>query len=187
MYKFVLFLFIFVVVSCGKIELPSDNTGDGNTTPTDSVNVDKVYSVSELASVDAEDIIYVKGFIVGYIPKNGSMARTSFSINDEDIVASNVVIADNKSETDYKQCAPIQLLANSEVRIILNLVDNPDNLGKCVIICGKKQTYYNYAGLKPAYSCQFVDDSLNGGDTPPSDMPPLPTLSSSEEEVFEGC
>lgn len=183
-----LFLILLVLMSaCGKIELPSDDKTTDKEHPTDSVSTDKVYAVSELASVADDAVVYVKGYIVGYIPKNGSMARAVFDV-DENVVASNIIIADSSSETDYNQCVPVQLLANSEARIALNLVDNPDNLGVLVILQGKKQKYYNSPGLKPVYFYQFVEDTPSkGDDDKPSAGNPFPTLNRSEEEVFEGC
>ena len=187
---FALILAILLVSSCGKIELPSDNNGNGGGgTPSTPTNSDSVYAVQDLAKIDNEDIVYVKGYIVGYIPKSGSMARTIFSVSEADISATNIVLADTPTETDYHKCAPMQLLANSEARIQLNLSDNPDNLGKLVVLCGKRQIYYNYPGLKPVYSYLFSDDdSGSSGEEPPSETPiSFPTINTEESEVFDGC
>lgn len=187
MRPFLLLILLVLMSACGKIELPSDDKTTDKEHPTDTVSTDKVYAVSELASVADDEVVYVKGYIVGYIPKNGSMARAVFEV-DENVVASNVIIADASSETDYQQCVPVQLLANSEARIALNLADNPENLGALVILQGKKQKYYNSPGLKPVYFYQFVEEPPSkGDDDDPSTENPFPTLNRSEAEVFEGC
>lgn len=187
--RLICFYFVLLIVfSCGKIEMPSDeDTPIEDVIPSDTASVDKVYAVCELSQVDDEDIVYVKGYIVGYVPKNGSISRVVFGI-DEDVVATNIVIADNVTEEDYTKCAPIQLLINTEPRLGLNLVDNPDNLGRCVVLCGKKQKYYNGLGLKPVYSFFFVEDrpSDDDDDKPTTDIS-FPTLSNAEAEAFEGC
>lgn len=188
---FALILAIIIVGSCGKIELPSDNnnTPGGGTTPSAPASSDSVYAVQDLVKINNDEIVYVKGYIVGYIPKNGSMARTVFAVSDADISAANIVIADSPTQTDYHKCAPMQLPTSSEVRIQLNLSDNPDNLGKYVVLCGKRQIYYNYPGLKPVYSYQFVDDEGgSSGEETPSETPiSFPTLNNEEPEIFEGC
>lgn len=186
--RFLLLLSMLLFVSsCGKIELPSDDDKPTeDITPSDSTSADKVYAVRELSRVDDDDIVYVKGYIVGYIPKNGTMARAVFGI-DEDVVATNIIIADTTTEEDYTQCAPAQLLANSEARISLNLADNPENIGRCVVLCGKKQKYFNSPGLKPVYSFEFVEDEPSQGDDPSASETAFPTISNADAEVFEGC
>lgn len=54
---FALILAILLVCSCGKIELPSDNNGNGGgVTPSTPTRSDSVYAVQDLAKIDNEDM-----------------------------------------------------------------------------------------------------------------------------------
>ena len=62
--------------------------------------------------------------------------------------ASNILIADDVNEKDYKKCIPVQLVAGTDLRAKLNLVDNAANLGQVVIIKGTLENYFKQAGVK---------------------------------------
>ena len=93
---------------------------------------------------------YVHGYIVGCI-KGKSISQTIFSATD---VETNIVIATSPTETDYNQCIAIQLTTNSNnsktTRQALNLSDNPQNIGKSIIIYGNIDKYMGDLGIKNA-------------------------------------
>ncbi len=88
---------------------------------------------------------YVKGVIIGYYTSKvveGVPTRTSYN--------TNMVIG----TLDCPVC--VQLPAG-EVRDALNLVDNPDNLGKEVLLLGDLVTYNKLPGVKNPTNFQFVE------------------------------
>ena len=88
--------------------------------------------------------IVVKGYIVGSIDDK-SIDDANFS--NAAVLNTNLLIADNVNETDVTKCLPLQLLSG-DVREALNLVDNPGNYKKQVVLTGSLEKYYGVAGLK---------------------------------------
>ncbi len=109
---------------------------------------------------------YVKGYIVGFIPGQ-KLAEATFSADAS--VASNIIIAASADETNYENCLPVQLLANTDVRTGLNLMDNASLYKKEVLIYGSLEKYFGTAGLKsPSYAeCDGKTLGTKPGDTPP--------------------
>jgi len=200
-----LFRFIFLPLfavstlsACGDLELPTDEedntngSADNTTGDTDSV---AVLHVRELSEQEDGANVCVGGYIVGYVP-SGSIKKTVFS--SDDAVASNIVLADSKAETDYTNCAAVQLEADTDIREELNLQDNPDRLHAFVYVFGTKQKYYSAAGIKSAYDYQLgdEDDDFSGDDAESSDStaadPAAPTSCpdiqrGASASVFEGA
>lgn len=102
--------------------------------------------------VDGEEIpAVVTGYIVGYVGgtslgTNG--ANCVFSVSGE-IVNTNLLLADDADETDYKKCLVVQLPDNG-VRGAFNLKDSPNNLKKRVVLTATLVKYFGVAGLKSA-------------------------------------
>ncbi len=113
--------------------------------------VENEYDVQEI------DDMWVEGFVVGYV-KSRSMGTTVF---DAGSVATNLVIAEQASENDYKKCVPVQLTNSSNsskmTRADLNLKDNPNVLGKKVKIRGDLAKYMGVVGVKNAKEYVFVE------------------------------
>ena len=110
---------------------------------------------------------WVKGYIVGYVNGksiDGSILNDLSSITDEN--KTNLLIADSKTETDYKNCLVLQL-PSGDVRNALNLKDNPSNLGKEVIVKGSLEKYFGTAGLK-SITEYVLDGQSSGGTEEPS-------------------
>lgn len=105
---------------------------------------------------------YVTGVIVGYIPDKtlseaiiGQVPATS---------ATNLLLAESSSVTDYNQCIPVQLPTGA-VRNALNLKDNEGNLGKTVTLLGSHEAYFGANGLKSVTQYAF-GFKMEGGETP---------------------
>lgn len=102
---------------------------------------------------------HVRGYIVGFIPKNKrSLTHTRFSTTNA--VESNIVIADSPDEIDPSQCIAIELpnssQANKDTRQALNLATHPENLHRQVIIFGNiTHSYMGTYGLKNASAYLF--------------------------------
>ena len=96
----------------------------------------------------------VNGYIVGSIDDK-SIDDANFSGNA--VLKTNLLIADNADETDISKCLAVQL-PSGKVRDALNLVDNPDNYKKQVVLTGSLEKYFGVAGLKnvTAYSIDGV-------------------------------
>ena len=122
-----------------------DNSGVG---PIDPVELegdgtkDNPYTVADVKAIKEfpADKVWVKGFIVGSIKNN--------AIEEVPSQVSNIAIAAEAGITEWESVVPVQLPANTEVRTSLNVVDNPDNIGKAVKLFGNIATYFSTNGLK---------------------------------------
>lgn len=85
---------------------------------------------------------WVKGYIVGAIVFNKpSEFAPPFS------TATALYIGDDVSERDTTLLMPVQL-PSGDVRAALNLMDNPDNVGKELTIYGNLEAYFSMPGLR---------------------------------------
>ena len=87
----------------------------------------------------------VQGYIVG-----------TQGVFEGNFVNTNLVLADNPNERDASKLLPVQLPSGA-VRAALNLVDNPENLGKLVRIEGNLAAYFSKPGLRDAKAYEFVE------------------------------
>ncbi|MEY8707249.1 DUF6359 domain-containing protein [Bacteroides faecichinchillae] len=131
---------------------------------------DNPYDVTKaltLTSTNGTAIAWVKGYIVGGV-KNGNDANTVDAPEDvvfglDDIRNSAILIAASKEETDYTKCMVIGFGKDSPTaKPALNLVDNPDNLGKEVVILGTLKYAFGAPGMKTITDFEF----LEGGSDP---------------------
>lgn len=152
----------------------SEKTGetpDEPETPENESSKENPYSVAQaLAAYNASAAIpdvWVKGYIVGYV--DGASLESGAVFGAEapeggEVSASNMLIADNADVTDYTQCLVVQLSAGN-IRSALNLKDNPENLGKTVVLSGSLETYFKVCGLK-----SLTDYELEGDAPAPETM-----------------
>ena len=135
------------------------------------------YSVAEAISLNnAGTTSWVGGYIVGWV--EGAAIGTGSHFSVPSTSASNILIADSQTETDYTKCVPVQLVAQTDIRAALNLMDNPANLGKYVKIEGQLIAYFNQPGLKAPTAYVLSDE---GGDTPGGDTPDTPVTGNSAD------
>ena len=111
------------------------------------------------------DYVWVRGYIVGY--KNNSGYDVEFSTtSDDDKIKTNLVIADNKDETDGSKALGVQLAYNSDARKDLNLLDNSGMYKAEVLLYGTLEKYFSDdEGLKNVSEYELVTPG-EGGDTP---------------------
>ena len=135
--------------------------------PANESSKENPYSVAEAlskynASVPQSDV-WVSGYIVGYVTGNSVETGANFSAEAPDggeVSASNLLIADDATVTDYTQCVVVQLPAGI-LREALNLQSNPENLGKQVVLKGSLEKYFSVCGLK-----QTSEYVLEGEESP---------------------
>lgn len=100
-------------------------------------------SVSEAKKHTGEEDLWVYGYIVG-----GDLSSKSCSFTPPFASRTNLVIASKSSCTDKDACLSVQL-AKGDVRDALNLVDNPELLGKQVFLKGDiVPAYYGIPGIQ---------------------------------------
>ncbi|MBE0663063.1 MAG: choice-of-anchor J domain-containing protein [Bacteroidales bacterium] len=111
---------------------------------------------------------YVVGFVKGYIV--GSVKSGVTNITSADDIhfaapftsATNVLIADTSIETNYMNCVIVNLPAGSSLRTEVNLLDNPENIGKWLNVKGTLRTYFGIGGIRD-FSGEAGDFEFEGG------------------------
>ena len=150
-------------------EPPTPGQGEGSGTADDPYNVAAGIGLQG-QNVDA----WVQGYIVGAV-KSGQEHNTVTSNDDIDWTApfgraTNVLIADEATCNEVTNCLIVKMPAGSAMRTQVNLVDNPDNLGKQLLVYGTLKNGFGKPGLdSPGTASDYV---LEGGDTPTP--PPTP-------------
>jgi hypothetical protein len=133
----------------------------------------KPYTVTDAIATGSGTNVFVKAYLVGWI--EGQALATGAHFNGEATVASNILIADSPDETDVTKCMPIQLPGGSAVRSAVNLVDNPGNYKKEILLVGNIEKYFGVPGLKSTSYAKIGDTEAGtkpggseggGGETP---------------------
>ena len=130
------------VVAHGKAEITE--TPDTPETPSEASEYTVTEALAAFVAGETKPAI-VKGYIVGTI--DGMSVAEGALFSGTATTATNLLLADNTNETDYTKCLPIQL-PTGDVRTALNLVDNPGNYKKYVVLTGSLEKYFGVAGLK---------------------------------------
>ena len=138
----------------GKIEVLNaylvsvDGQGGGggdDPKPTGAGSYSEPYSVSAAIAAGSGSGVYIKGYIVGCV--SGQAYDSGATFNALPDVVTNLLIAESSTEDDPSKCMPVQL-PSGDVRKGLNLVDNPGNLGKEVLLYGNIEAYFRVPGVK---------------------------------------
>lgn len=125
------------------------DTPDTPDTPTDGGTWDKPYTVAQAIANQTGKEVWVHGYIVGSIPADVSpFVLENMTFTADGASGTNICIADVPDETNYANCAPVQLPGGSDARTDLNLMNNPSKLGVEVWLKGKATTYFGAPGLK---------------------------------------
>ena len=117
----------------------NDSNNDKDWQDGDTVNVKK------FKALEADTETWVKGYIVGCATGSSGykyQLAAPFEYNTA------ILIADSKWETNYTNCAAIQLKSGSKIRKELNLVDNPGLQRRTIAVYGKKTSYLKIYGMK---------------------------------------
>lgn len=125
------------------------SASDTPDTPADGGTWDKPYTVAQAIANQTGKEVWVHGYIVGSIPADvSSFVLENMTFTADGASGTNICIADVPDETNYANCAPVQLPAGSDARTDLNLMNNPSKLGVEVWLKGKATTYFGAPGLK---------------------------------------
>ena len=142
---------------------PTPGEGEGTGTFDDPYNV-----AAGIGLQSEEPIAWVHGYIVGAVKSGLSSVTSNADINWSAPfdLATNVVIADDVNCHEISQCIIVNLPAGKPLRTQVNLMDNPDNLGKHLAVNGKLRKYFGQAGLRDSGGTEN-DFVLGDGVTPP--------------------
>ena len=99
-------------------------------------------------AADGQAMVWVKGYIAGALNSSGSAFDPA--------VASNIALTADATSAEPAKTVPVQL-PNGSLRAMLNVVDNPGNVGKEVAVYGHILKYMSRTGLK-----NTADFSMNG-------------------------
>ena len=151
-------------------EEEKDNTEQGDDTlQRDSVPIihegtrTSPYSIAEAQTLRRGRGVWIEGYIVGCV--KGSM-KSGCNYTSEATTTANILLADTfptGNEEDYLYCLPVEL-PNGDIRMELNLYDNPENYHRKVRIAGDLTLYYSVVGLKEIADCTWDTDDENEND-----------------------
>lgn len=161
------------------VKITKGSGGGGGDTPTPSGTGDgsenSPYSVSAAIAKVEQAGVFVKAYIVGWV--EGQVYTSGAHFDGNSSSATNILIAESASETDPAKCMPVQLPAGA-IRTGLNLMDNPGNYKKEVILYGDIIKYFGVPGIKNTSYAKIGSteigtkpgggggDQPGGGDTP---------------------
>lgn len=142
-----------------EIELDETSVAKGKGTKEDPFSVADVIALDNILAGN----YYVKGYIIGQA--NGASISTGLdteapfegATNTDGSVATqgtNLILSDAMNDTI--NIVPVQL-PKGEWRDKFNLVENPNMLGKEVLVYGSLETYFGTAGVKTPTSIELVD------------------------------
>lgn len=144
---FMTLLAVFTFSSCSDVPAPYDILGEGDVSGlTGDGTKENPYNIATASMKQDGSVAWVQGYIVG--SADGASLADGSKFEAPFVGASNILIADDVNEKDYKKCIPVQLVAGTDLRAKLNLVDNAANLGQVVIIKGTLENYFKQAGVK---------------------------------------
>ena len=142
---------------------PTPGEGEGSGTADDPYNV-----AAGIGMQSEEPVAWVRGYIVGAVK-----AGTSSVSSNDDVIwsgsfdsATNVVIADDATCNEISLCIIVNLPVGKPLRTQVNLMDNPDNLGKLLSVNGKLRKYFGQAGLRDSNGTEA--DFVLEGYVPPT-------------------
>ena len=148
-------------------EEEEDNTEQGDDTlQRDSVPIihegtrTSPYSIAEAQTLRRGRGVWIEGYIVGCV--KGSM-KSGCNYTSEATTTANILLADTfptGNEEDYLYCLPVEL-PNGDIRMELNLYDNPENYHRKIRIAGDLTLYYSVVGLKEIADCTWDTDDEN--------------------------
>ena len=110
------------------------------------------YTVAQAIINQGKEDVWVKGYIVGAF--DGTINK--FVTDTTGQVTTNVALADLAAETEIANMLPVNITLSS-LKNALNIAENPDNIGREVMIKGDLAAYYSVPGLRDTKEYQFLD------------------------------
>jgi len=125
--------------------------------------------------------VWVKGYIVGFMPTGGSSTLLSGTIFGTDGAATtNLVIGPTADCTDASKCVGVQLPVN--MRDALALANAPGNIGKTLAIKGDIMKYCGGPGVK-----NLTAYTLEGGSGTPDTPSETPSGSGTQADPYNAA
>jgi len=116
-------------------------------------DVSNAYGIAQARANPGLEDVWVCGYIVG-----GDLSSSSASFSPPFDSRTNIVLGSRSSVTDRSYCLSVQL-QKGNIRDALNLVDNPDILGRYVCLRGDiVDAYYGMPGIRDITEYRFKDD-----------------------------
>ncbi len=126
------------------------------------------YTTAEVVKLNSPNkVAWVKGIIVGYY-NNGKLVTSGFTSSQN----TNIAISSDGGTT----LVPVELANKTNFRTELNVYNNPENLGKEILIEGGLIAYFGKPGLKSLVSYEWAVT------TPPAVAAPI---FSHENDTYE--
>lgn len=164
------------------VEVGGSAIPDGDGQEATPYNVSQVIAKNPTSTQTAvESGVWVKGYIVGYMPTGGSSTLLSATVFGTDGATNlNLVIGPTADCTDASKCVGVQLPVS--MRDVLALANVPGNLGKALAVKGDIMKYCGGPGVKnlSAYN-------LEGGVTPPDKPTETPSGTGTEADPYNGA
>lgn len=113
--------------------------GSGN----DGSTMQKALTVKDLSMHTGSKSLWVKGYIVG-----GDLSSSKVNTQPPFTKASHLAISDKSIVSSRADCAGVEIPSKEEIRNAINLVDNPNLIGKIIYIKGNVEDYFGYPGIK---------------------------------------
>lgn len=114
-------------------------------------DLDDALSVADARNSSGKEDVWVCGYIVG-----GDLTSASASFEPPFKSRTNIILGPRSSTKDRDVCLSVQLPSGT-LRESLNLVDNPDLLGRRICLKGDLvDAYYGIPGIKNAIEYQFL-------------------------------
>lgn len=151
----------------GAFFVKKNSSGSGETATNTK---ETALTVTEARNNQNSSIMWVKGYIVGGVntdqSANSIKDASGVIFGTENVRATAIVIAETKEEKDYTKCLVIGFGDDSNAaKAVLNLVDNPTNLGKEVFLKGKVMNAFGVPGMKT-----ITEFDLEGYEAPTVDF-----------------
>ena len=120
-----------------------DDTYEIGGASTAGISAGEAMTVAQARSSAGANGVWVSGYIVG-----GDLSSSSASFVAPFDSRTNIVIGPKSTTSNRSSCLSVQLPAG-ELREALNLVDNPSNYGRKVLLKGNLvEAYYGMPGIK---------------------------------------
>ncbi len=132
---------ISIAVDTSKVWLEDDYVIGG--TSGKGSSADNAFTVALAMASGPQDDVWVSGYVVG-----GDLTSAAASFDGPFKSRTNILLGPKSSTKDRTACIAVQL-PSGKVRDALNLVDNPQMLGRKVCLKGDiVEAYYGLVGLK---------------------------------------
>lgn len=129
-----------IVVDTTRLWINEDYLyGSGN----DGSSISSALRQDELGAYLGAKDVWVEGFIVG-----GDVSNSSVKFDPPFTKLSNLAISSYSEASTREECSAVELTTTGGIRAELNLVENPENLGKKIIIKGNVENYFGSPGIK---------------------------------------